>query len=175
MNAFETLGLNPDANQQQVHQAYRTRVKECHPDQFTDPDMQKNAQEKLIQLNLAYAEALRLTAGLQGRYNAVPLDQAKQIARRIMEQGRYESALLQLARTDTRDDEWYFIQGQALLKMKQYDSAHQSFREAVRLEPDNKEYRAGALEAAVAMKKHQKLPYKMLDWADGLIHPRKKA
>ncbi|MBE5782633.1 MAG: tetratricopeptide repeat protein [Clostridiales bacterium] len=173
VNAFEVLGLNTDADQQQVHQAYRTRVKECHPDRFTDPDMQKRAQEQLIELNLAYAEALRLTAGLQGRYNGVPLDQAKQIAKRLMEQGRYESALLQLCRTDNKDDEWYFIQGQVLMQMKQYDSAHQSFREAVKMEPENREYRAGALEAAVAMKKHKKLPYKVLDWADGLIHPRK--
>ena len=36
MNAFETLGLRWDADQAQVHAAYRSRVKGCHPDQFQD-------------------------------------------------------------------------------------------------------------------------------------------
>ena len=58
--------------------------------------------------------------------------------------------------------------------MKQFSSAHQSFREAVRQSPDNHEYRAGALEAALEMKKHQKLAYRVADWAEGLFHPRKK-
>ena len=39
------------------------------------------------------------------------------------------------------------------MQMHQYESAHQSYREAVRREPDNIDYRRGALDAAVAMKK----------------------
>ena len=173
MNAFEVLGLTVDADQQQVHQAYRTRVKACHPDQFLDREEQSRAQEEMIRLNLAYEEALRLAAGHQVGYRTVPSDQAKSIARKLMEQGRYESALLQLGRAETKDGEWYFIQGQLLMDMRQFVSAHQSFREAVRQSPDNNEYRRGALEAALAVKKHQKLPYRFVDWADGILHPRK--
>ena len=174
MNAFEVLGLTVEADQQQVHQAYRTRVKACHPDQFVDREQQAKAQEDLIRLNLAYEEALRLSAGRQVGYHAVPGEQAKTIARKLMEQGRYESALLQLGRADEKDDEWYFIQGQLLMQMRQYGSAHQAFREAVRRDPYNREYRQGALDAALAVKKHQKLVYRVADWADGLIHPRKR-
>ena len=158
MNAFEVLGLTTEADQQQVRQAYRTRVKACHPDQFIDQEQQKQAQAQLIQLNLAYEEALRLAAGRQVGFHAVPVDEAKKIAQRLMEQGRYESALLQLGRADVKDD----------------GSAHQAFREAVRRSPDNREYHAWALDAAVAVKKHQKFPYRVADWADGLLHPRKK-
>ena len=61
-----------------------------------------------------------------------------------------------------------------LMQLRDYASAHQSFRVAVRLSPDNNEYRSGALAAAVAYKKHQRLAYRVLDWADGVIHPRKK-
>lgn len=173
LNAFEVLGLTMEADQQQVRQAYRTQVKACHPDQFIDREQQKKAQEQMIQLNLAYEEALRLSAGRQVGYHTVPGDQAKAIARRLMEQGRYETALLQLGRADLKDDEWFFIQGQLLMQMHQFSSAHQSFREAIRREPNNNEYRRGALEAALAVKKHQKLPYRVMDWADGLFHPRK--
>ena len=174
MNALEVLGLTAEADQQQVRQAYRTRVKACHPDQFADREQQKKAQEDLIRLNLAYEEALRLSAGRQVGYHAVPVDQAKSFARKLMEQGRYESALLQLGRAESKDDEWYFLEGQLLMSMRQFFSAHQAFREAVRLCPENNEYRRGALEAALAVKKHQRLPYRVIDWADGILHPRKK-
>lgn len=174
MNAFEVLGLTMQADQQQVRQAYRTRVKACHPDQFIDREQQTRAQEQLIQLNLAYEEALRLSAGRQVGYHAVPVEQAKAIAKRLLEQGRFENALLQLGRADYKDDEWYFIQGQLLMKMRQYASAHQSFREAVRRQPENNAYRQGALDAALAVKKHQKLAYRVADWAEGLLHPRKQ-
>jgi len=174
LNAFEVLGLNMNADQQQVRQAYRTRVKACHPDQFADREQQKKAQEQLVRLNLAYEEALRMAAAPQVGYHAMPVEQALSIARKLMEQQRFESALLQLARADDKNEEWYAVQGQLLMKMRQYASAHQSFREAVRRDPENRDYRAMALDAAVTMKKHQKLPYRVKDWAEGLFHPRKR-
>ena len=57
--------------------------------------------------------------------------------------------------------------------MRQWGTAHQSFREAVRLDPENLEYRRGALDAAVAVKKHQKWTYRVLEWADHLLHRNK--
>ncbi len=175
MNAFEVLGLTADANEQQIRRAYHARVKRCHPDQFTDAEMQRKAQEELTELNLAYEEALKRALTMKPTvYRRVPPGEAKATARRLLSQDRYESALLQLGRAENRDDEWYYIQGLILMGMKQFGSAHQSFREAIRLQPDNNDYRAGALEAAVALKKRQHWAYRMADWADGIIHPRKK-
>ena len=47
------------------------------------------------------------------------------------------------------------------MAMEEFESAHQSFREAVRRAPENNVYRAGALAAAVAWQKAQKLPMKV--------------
>lgn len=173
MNAYEVLGLTGDADVSQVHAAYRTRVKTCHPDLFVDHEQQMRAQEQLIRLNLAYEEALRLSAQRQVGFHDVPVEQAIAFARKLMEQGRHESALRQLGRAETRTDEWYGVEGRVLMALRQYSSAHQAFREAVRRQPDNHEYRAMALEAALEMKKHQKIGYRVMDWADGLLHPRK--
>ena len=172
MNAFEILGLTAEADEQQLRRAYHERVKACHPDQFSDAAAQQKAQAELVRLNLAYEEAQRLlTQRPQAMvYHKVPVEQAKQVAKRLLEQERYESALLQLSRAETKDAEWYYIQGQLLMGMRQYGTAHQSFREAVRLQPENLEYRRGALDAAVAVKKHQKWTYRVLEWADHLIH-----
>ena len=84
--AFEMLGLKGGATAQDVRAAYRRLVKTCHPDQFQDAEEQKLAQEKLIQLNLAYEEALRLSSQRQVGYHGVPGEEAKKIARRLLEQ-----------------------------------------------------------------------------------------
>ena len=45
------------------------------------------------------------------------------------------------------------MQGNILMALKQYETAHQSYREAVRRDPDNRQFREGALDAALAIKK----------------------
>ena len=83
------------------------------------------------------------------------------MAQRAMARDNPEGALRSLVRCEKRDGEWYYMQGKVLMAMDEYDSAHQSFREAVRLDPDNNVFRAGALAAAVAQQKEQKLPGKV--------------
>lgn len=172
LNSFDILGLPRTATEQQVRQAYHTKVKACHPDQFADGPVQQKAQEQLIQLNLAYEEAMRLSMGRQAAapVNVLSVDEAKRLAVKLMEQRRYESALLQLSHAESRDDEWYYIHGRLLMNMRQYGTAHQSFREAVRMQPGNRDYRQGALDAAVAIRKHQKLRYRVADWAGSFFH-----
>lgn len=174
LDAFEVLGISRQADQQQVRQAYHALAKACHPDQFSDGERQKKAQEEMIRLNLAYEEALKLTAGRPLNPRTVTPVQAKESAKHLLSQDRPEAALFQLSRAEEKDGEWYYLQGLILMKMKQYASAHQSFREAVRRCPDNNDYHAGVLDAAIAVRKHQKLPYRIADWADGMLHSRKK-
>ena len=172
LNSFEILGLPRTATEQQVRQAYHTKVKACHPDQFSDGQTQQKAQEQLIQLNLAYEDALRLVMGHpEGTpVSVLSVEEAKHLAVKLMEQRRYESALLQLSHAESRDDEWYYIHGRLLMNLHQYGTAHQSFREAVRMQPDNRAYRQGALDAAVAVKRSQKLRYRMAEWAGNFFH-----
>ena len=173
MNAFEVLGLSMNADESQVRAAYRQRVKRCHPDQFQEKEMQERAQEQLIRLNLAYEEALRITAQRQVGFSSVPVEDAKNMAVKLMDQGRLENALRQLMRADSKDAEWYFLQGEILMKMRQYGSALQSYREATRREPDNLQFRRGAFEAAKAVKKHAQPLQRAADRLSGLFRTRK--
>ena len=172
MDAFEVLGVSRDATQEEVQTAYRCRVKRCHPDQFQNKDEQDRAQEELIQLNLAYEEAMRVTAQRRPRLLTVSLSEAKRQARNLHEQGRPESALRQLMRADGKDAEWYFLQGDILMTLKQYGTAHQSYREAVRREPDNMQFRRGALNAAVAVREHSKPMRRAMDKLGTLFRKR---
>lgn len=165
--ALEMLGLKSGATAQDVRAAYRRLVKTCHPDQFQDAEQQKAAQEKLIRLNLAYEEALKLVERRTVGFNLIPTEEAKHFAQRLIDQGNLESALRQLGRADSKDADWYFMQGNILMGLRQYETAHQSYREAVKRDPDNRTYRAGALDAAVAMKKNRPLGAKLHDWVKG--------
>jgi len=166
-NPFEVLGVKPGADEQTVRAAYRRLVKSCHPDQFQDAQQQKAAQEQLVRLNLAYEAALKLAPRQAVGFNLISQEEAKHFARRLVEQGNLESALRQLGRADSKDAEWYCLQGEILMALKQYETAHQSYREAVRRDPDNRLYRQGALDAALAMKKNRPLGAKIADWVRG--------
>lgn len=166
-NPFEVLGVKPGADEQTVRAAYRRLVKSCHPDQFQDVQQQKAAQEQLVKLNLAYEAALRLVPRATVGFNLISQEEAKHFARRLISQGNLESALRQLNRADAKDAEWYCLQGEILMALKQYETAHQSYREAVRREPDNRVFREGALNAALAMKKARPLGTKIADWMRG--------
>lgn len=169
MNAFEVLGIPPDADQAQIRSAYRAGVKECHPDRFLEKEQQDRAQERLIRLNLAYEEAMRQCSRPVVTCRPLTKEEAKQAARKMLEQDRPESALCQLVRTRDRDAEWYFIQGDILLAQRNYPGAHQSYREAVQMEPDNLEYRRGAFNAAKAVQRHSRPLQKAVDAVTGLF------
>ena len=62
-NPFEVLGLKGWADQDEIRTAYRTLVKQCHPDMIQDPLLKEEAQARMVALNLAYEEALRPPAG----------------------------------------------------------------------------------------------------------------
>lgn len=160
-NPFEVLGLNAGADADDVRNAYRRLVKTCHPDKFLDADERKAAQEKMIALNLAYEEALKLTASRRSAatdYNReLSVEEALALADKMLRRDSPESALRQLMRTKGRTGSWFAMQGRVLMALEQYESAHQSYREAVRREPNNNVFRQGALDAAVALKKSRTL------------------
>ena len=79
------------------------------------------------------------------------------MAERCLSRDDPEGALRQLMRSEKRDGDWYYMQGKVLMALEQYESAHQSFREAVRMSPDNNVYRSGALAAVVAQREAETL------------------
>ena len=54
LDPYELLGIPPEADAEQIRHAYHLLAKKYHPDRFQDPQQQRQAQEKMTQLNLAY-------------------------------------------------------------------------------------------------------------------------
>ena len=161
-NPFEVLGLKGWADQGEIRNAYRALVKQCHPDMIQDPVRKQEAQDRMVQLNLAYEEAIRLASPrIQQVAAELPTAAAVLMAERSLARNNPEGALRTLLKCDKRDGDWYYMQGKVLMAMEQFESAHQSFREAVRRCPDNNVYRSGALAAAVAYRKSETIQGKV--------------
>lgn len=56
--AYTTLGVSPDASDEEVKKAYRRMARENHPDKVSHlgEDIRKAAEEKFTRINLAYEE-----------------------------------------------------------------------------------------------------------------------
>ena len=162
-NPFEVLGLKGLATPDEIRSAYRALARQCHPDMIQDPAEKEAAQTRMVALNLAYEEALRLSSPRISSPVTPELSSAEAIlmAQRAMARDNPEGALRSLIRCEERDGDWYYMQGKVLMALDEYDSAHQSFRQAVRMDPENNVYRAGALAAAVAQQKAQTLQGKV--------------
>lgn len=152
---FEELGLRAWAEPEEVRQAYRTLVKKCHPDRVQDPAEKEAAQQRMIRLNLAYEEALRLSAPREkaAYHREISLADALALAERMLGKEKPESALRQLMRAESRNAEWYEVYGRILMRMEHFHEAELAFREAIRREPENNAYRGRALEASLADKR----------------------
>ncbi len=162
-NPFEVLGLKGWADQEEIRTAYRTLVKQCHPDMIRDATLKEEAQQRMVQLNLAYEEALRL-ANPRAQTAIGPettVAEAILMAERSLARDNPEAALRQLMKCDKRDGDWYYMQGKVLMALDQFESAHQSFREAVRRSPENNVYRSGALAAVVAQRESETIQGKV--------------
>lgn len=156
-NPYATLGVPPTASAAQIRGAYHSLVKQYHPDTIRDPVIRETAQEKLVEINLAYEKALQSANAAQSA-DAEVIPDAKKVAASLFDRGQYDAALRILSHSMERDAEWFFLQGRILLALRKPSPAHESFRAAIRLAPDNPHYRQGALDAAVAVRKVDKTP-----------------
>lgn len=168
MDAYRVLGIAHGATETEIRQAYHRLAKACHPDLQDNEEEQLKAQEKMVQLNLAYKEALQ-QAGQHDRYIVMPPEKAWAHAKEYFQTRQWEKALVQLSHIQERGAAWYRMQGDILMQMRQWGSALQAYKICVQMEPDNQEYHQAALDAAVAVRRHSTLPYRILDWARDLL------
>ena len=170
-NPFEVLGLKGLATPDEIRSAYRALARQCHPDMIQNPADKEAAQTRMVALNLAYEDALRLATPRLNTPVTPELSSAEAIllAQRAMARDNPQGALRSLIRCEERNGDWYYMQGKVLMAMEEFESAHQSFRQAVRMDPENNVYRAGALAAAVAHQKEQKLAGKVRKAFKGIV------
>ncbi len=156
MDPYKILGVSENASDEEIKAAYRQLVKKYHPDQYGDNPLADLAQEKLKEVNEAYAEIEKMRSsksdsyyqqggsyGQTGRSNA----QYAAVRARINE-GRLNEAEAMLAQMSNRDAEWYFLMGCIYRRKGWHNEATQSFGQAAKMAPGNAEYARAFNESA---------------------------
>ncbi len=159
MNPYEVLGVKETASEAEIRKAYLELVRKYHPDQFQDNPLKELATEKLKEVNEAYDLIKEGKAGVSassaGHYNQSQQRGAGQTysSRGGENAGQFSAVREALSRNDigraegllqaigNRSAEWHYLMGVIRLRQGQANRALQELELAVRMDPNNFEYR----------------------------------
>lgn len=161
---YAVLGVSKNASDEEIKNAYRELARKYHPDNYADNPLSDLAGEKMKEINEAYDKITeeRRTGKKTGgsAYNANASSSFPEV-RSLINQGRLEQAqeVLDGVPPQSRDAEWYFLNGTVLYRRGWFDQAFTSFATASRMDPTNMEYR-NAVNHAQRQQGRQYNPYR---------------
>jgi len=138
----EILGISPNASNDEARKAYRALARRWHPDRFMPGPEREWANEKMTEINTAYAE---FTKNIVKRPEPIITDLSKVQA--LIDDGRLTMARELLMTMPTRCAEWNYLFGTLLMKLADYKKAVMYLSVAAHQEPDNKKYAAACAQA----------------------------
>lgn len=143
-NAYRILGVSPNADDDEVKQAYRKLAKKYHPD--ANPG-DKTAEENMAKVNAAYDEIMAFRQGKTtddpfGGFSAQESEvNTEYVAvRNFIRYHRFTEAMGVLSRMENRDAEWYYLAGYAQMGLGNRAQAMEFAARAVQIEPGNPHY-----------------------------------
>ncbi|HKK95735.1 MAG TPA: DnaJ domain-containing protein [Anaerovoracaceae bacterium] len=151
---YEVLSVGRDASMDDIKKAYKDLVKKYHPDKYQNNPLADLAEEKLQEINDAYAY---LEENHGNGYNGDYYDNGYNYGNVRANSGMksiYQDIRLRLDRNDLitaekrlngigandRDAEWNFLYGMLCYKKNWYDQALAYVRRAIEMDGDNYEY-----------------------------------
>lgn len=149
---YSTLGIRPDATDEQVKQAYRELARKYHPDRYRDSDLADLASEKMKEINAAYEEIQKMRAPRASKSGASSgaggSERDRTNARfaeiRVLINNNNISEAdrrLRAIPPEDRNAEWHFLTGCVLFKRGYFVDAQKLFERACEMDPYNQEYR----------------------------------
>ncbi len=171
---YEVLGVSKNATDDEIKNAYRELARKYHPDNYADNPLSDLADEKMKEINDAYDAIVEMRRN-GGRSksagnNSYGYNGATSFpeVRSLINQGRLEQAqeILDGVPPQNRDAEWYFLNGTVLYRRGWFDQAYTSFATAVRMNPQNPEYR-NAMNNAQRQTGAQYNPYRTTNYGGG--------
>ena len=160
---YVVLGVSKNATDEQIKDAYRELARKYHPDNYADNPLSDLAGEKMKEINEAYDAIMNSRRAPKGNNNGYynNANSAFPEVRNLINQNRLEQAqeVLDGVPPQSRNAEWYFLNGTVLYRRGWFDQAYTSFATAARMEPMNPEYR-DALNRAQRQTGSQYNPYR---------------
>ena len=148
---YSVLGVSQNASDEEVKKAYRELARKFHPDNYQNNPLADLAEEKMKEINEAYdtitkqrsggysGSSSRNYTGYQQSYGSGNPGYIR--VRNLINAGDLEGAEQLLYEVGQRDGEWYFLSGSIAYRRGWLDEAMQNYTQAVRMEPNNMEYR----------------------------------
>ncbi len=150
---YSVLGVNKNATDEEIKNAYRELARKYHPDNYQDNPLSELASEKMKEINEAYDAIVNSRRGhkttYEGSYTGNSTASAFPEVRSLIGQNRLEQAqeVLDGVPVANRNAEWYFLNGTVLYRRGWFDQAYTSFATACRMDPQNPEYRSALARA----------------------------
>ncbi|MEG2860345.1 MAG: DnaJ domain-containing protein [Clostridia bacterium] len=157
--AHELLGLNKNASVSEIRRAHRELARRWHPDRFPDGPERMWAERKMVEINLAFDEALRLAAHTDTLNEATPESDQLEDVRKLLGLGQLSAARQALMRIATRSAEWNYLFGAVLLRLGELEKAVLYFGIATRQRPANRQYQTAYLSAEVIRDRSKPHPH----------------
>ena len=157
---YEVLGVSPNASDDEIKRVYRDLARKYHPDNYVNNPLADLAEEKMKEINEAYDAITKSRSG--GGYSGGSAAQSSgygygyssgyQQQRQQSAGGVFAQARQAISRDDlegaerllqgaSRSGEWYFLMGSIAYRRGWLDEARQNYQIAVRMDPNNMEYR----------------------------------
>ena len=169
---YAVLGIAKNATDDEVKDAYRELARKYHPDNYADNPLSDLAGEKMKEINEAYDAITNARRHYKGGANKAGFEGSAPSSfpeiRSLINRGRLEEAqeVLDGVPPETRDAEWYFLNGTVLYRRGWFDQAYTSFANAARMDPTNQEYR-NAFHHAQRQGRRQHSPYRSTGGSGG--------
>lgn len=159
---YEILGVARNATDEEIKKAYRQLSRKYHPDANINNPNKAQAEEKFKEIQRAYDQIMKEreygsggygnsgyyggfggygNGGTQSRGYQDEEAVRRQAASNYVQNGHYQEALNVLSNLRNRNGEWYYLSSVANMGMGNNINALNHIREAVRLEPNNMQYR----------------------------------
>ena len=159
---YEVLGVSRNATDEEIKKAYRQLSRKYHPDANINNPNKAQAEAKFKEIQSAYDQIMKEkeygssgygnngsyggfggygNAGGQSRGYQDEEAVRRQAAANYVQNAHYQEALNVLSSLRNRNGEWFYLSAVANMGMGNNINALNHIREAVRLEPNNMQYR----------------------------------
>ncbi len=148
---YSTLGVSPDASDDEIKKAYRNLARKYHPDNYQNNPLADLAEEKMKEINEAYDTITKQRAGgggyqqtFSGGYPSQSRTSSNPTyarVRNLINAGDLGTAERLLDEVYQRNGEWYFLTGSIAYQKGWLDEAAQNYVKAINMDPNNMEYR----------------------------------
>lgn len=140
-NPYKVLDVSPDASNEEIKKAYREQSRKYHPDSYVNNPLADLAEEKFKEVQEAYAQIMKdRENGYSGMNHASDESEEMRSVFQYINSGNYVEALKTLQRIPLRSARWYYYSAVANAGVGNNVMSFDHARQAVNLEPNNREY-----------------------------------